>query len=126
MPRSEMQGILHMLVYTKGNAIIIIDNKNVVNTCLKGHRARPKFNGLLWSAIFQAARVRTALDLSGLGVILAMMLLFYKVLTLCIGLSTIMPTMLLQELPLHASSQWTTSRYALMIRRWSCESLSAR
>ena len=62
MPRSEMQGLLYMLLYTKGNAIIIIiDNRNVVNTCLKGHRARPKFNGILWSAIFKASRVRSEL-----------------------------------------------------------------
>ena len=40
---------------------IVIDNKNVVNTFLKGHRARPKFNAILWSDIFKAARVRSAL-----------------------------------------------------------------
>ena len=50
-----------MLIYTKGNAIIVIDDKNVVNTFLKGLRARPKFNGISWSAIFKAARVRSEL-----------------------------------------------------------------
>ena len=58
MPRSEMQGLLHMLNYTKGDAIIVIDNKQVVDTFIKGLRARPKYNGLLWSAIFKAARLR--------------------------------------------------------------------
>ena len=53
MPRSEMQGLLHMLLYTKGSAIIIIDNKSVDNTFVKMHRARPKFNGLLWSAFLK-------------------------------------------------------------------------
>ena len=60
MPRSEMQGLLHMLNFTKGDAIIVIDNKEVVDTFSKALRARPKYNGLLWSAIFKAARLRVA------------------------------------------------------------------
>ena len=60
VPRSEMRGLLHMLHYTKGDAIIVIDNKQVVDTFSKGLRARPKYNGLLWSAIFKAAKLRVA------------------------------------------------------------------
>ena len=60
VPRSETQGLLHMLKCTKGNATIVIDNKHVVDTFKKGLRARPKFNGVLWSANFKAARDRIA------------------------------------------------------------------
>ena len=33
VPRSEIQGLLHLLLYIKGNAIITIDNKNETNPC---------------------------------------------------------------------------------------------
>ena len=76
VPRSEMQGLLHMLIFIRGNAVIIIDNKGVVNTFWKGKRARPKFNCILWAARFKEAKIRSELEygylnLSGLEVILS-------------------------------------------------------
>ena len=100
-----MQGLLHMLLFTRGNAIIIIDNSNVVNTFFKGVRARPQFHGILWSAIFKEARVRSELGFGYLKPIWIRSHLQFDVAIKqetdpCIGLLLNLPTMLRHELQL--------------------------
>ena len=48
VPRSEMTGLLHALMHTKGDAIIECDNKAVWRIFSKGPSAQPEYNGLLW------------------------------------------------------------------------------
>ena len=61
VPRSEMTGLLHALLHTKGEAISQCDNKGVFITFLKGPRAQPSFNGILWNLISRAAKNRCEL-----------------------------------------------------------------
>ena len=56
--RSEMTGLLHAPLHTKGEAIFQCDNRGVYNTFLKGPRAQPRYNGILWNLIFRAAKNR--------------------------------------------------------------------
>ena len=58
VPRSEMTGLLHALLHTKGDAVFQCDNKGVWRTFCKGPRAQPRHNGILWNLIFKAAKNR--------------------------------------------------------------------
>ena len=58
--RAEATALLHALIYTNGNCIMVIDCKAVIRQYIKGPRANLKHDGLLWQAIFVACRNRKA------------------------------------------------------------------
>ena len=52
VPRSEMTGLLHALMHTKGDAIIECDSKAVWRIFSKGPSAQPEYNGLCGFVFF--------------------------------------------------------------------------
>ena len=58
--RAEATALLHALIYTNGNCVMIMDCKAVIRQYQKGPRANLKHDGLLWQAIFIAYRNRKA------------------------------------------------------------------